>query len=244
MVRCCAIIPTYDNEGTIARVVAEVRHRVPDVIVVDDGSHAPARAAAAGLSERGLADVRFRPVNGGKGAAVTTGLEAAAERGFTHALQIDADGQHDVGDIPRMLEASRANEAALVMGQPIFDATAPRSRLWGRRVSVFFARVETWSRRVGDPLCGFRVYPVRSALEARTKGRAMDFDPEIAVRLAWAGIPIVHVPTRVRYFGTRDGGVSHYRAYRDTLLISLMHARLCLTAFARSVSGRGLGGTA
>jgi glycosyltransferase involved in cell wall biosynthesis len=236
MARYCAVIPTYDNEATVAAVVASVRRSVPDVIVVDDGSHAPARAVAESLAEHRLADVVFRGVNGGKGAAVSTGLEAAYERGFTHALQIDADGQHDVNDIARMLDASRANEAAFVMGQPIFDATAPRSRLWGRRVSVFFARVETWSRRVGDPLCGFRVYPVKEALEAGARGRAMDFDPEIAVRLAWAGVPIVHVPTRVRYIAREQGGVSHYRGFADTWRISLMHARLCFTAFGRLVA--------
>jgi glycosyltransferase involved in cell wall biosynthesis len=226
--RYCAIIPTYDNAHTIAAVVKSVRAHLPDVIVVDDGSHEEAHAEAERLAREKLAIVRFRPENGGKGAAVLTGLTAAHEEGFTHALQIDADGQHDASDIPRFLAASRANEEALVMGQPIFDETAPRARLWGRRVSVFFCMVETWSRRVGDPLCGYRVYPVKATLKAAARGRAMDFDPEIAVRLAWANVPIAHVDTRVRYVSRDEGGVSHYRGFWDTFFISVMHTRLCL----------------
>jgi glycosyltransferase involved in cell wall biosynthesis len=225
--RYCAIIPTYDNAATVARVVANVRRHLADVIVVDDGSHDEARAVAQSLADEGAAIVRFRAENGGKGAAVLTGLQAAREEGFTHALQIDADGQHEVDDIPRFLAASRAHETALVMGQPVFDESAPKARLWGRRVSVFFCMVETWSRRVGDPLCGYRVYPVIPTLDAAARGRAMDFDPEIAVRLAWAGVPIVHVETRVKYISRADGGVSHYRGFLDTFFISLMHTRLC-----------------
>jgi glycosyltransferase involved in cell wall biosynthesis len=226
--RVCAVIPTYDNAKTIAAVVESVRAYLDDVIVVDDGSHEEARAVAEKIAAEKRALVRFREKNGGKGAAVLTGLEAAREEGFTHALQIDADGQHDVSDVPRFLAASRANERALVMGQPVFDGSAPKSRLWGRRVSVFFCMVETWSRRVGDPLCGYRVYPVEPTLDAAARGRAMDFDPEIAVRLAWADVPIEHVETRVKYISAAEGGVSHYRGFADTFFISLMHARLCV----------------
>src|ERR1700722_16663218 len=144
--RPCVLIPTYDNEATLEGVVRRAREHVTDVIVVDDGSHDAARAVAQKLHEAGLADVRFHDKNRGKGAAMLTGLEAAHERGFSHAVQIDADGQHDPADIPRFLEASRTDPRALVMGQPIFDASAPRHRLWARQVSVFWCRVETWSR--------------------------------------------------------------------------------------------------
>lgn len=226
--RYCAIIPTYDNETTLEHVVREVRACIADVIVVDDGSGPAARAVAERLDDEGLARVVFRSSNGGKGAAVKTGLEIAAGHGFSHALQIDADGQHAASDIPRMLDTSREEPRALVLGQPVFDDTAPRSRRIARKISVFWCAVETLSRRIGDPLCGFRVYPVTATLAIRARGDAMDFDPEVAVRLVWAGYPIRHVSTRVRYISREDGGVSHFRLGRDTFLISWMHTRLCV----------------
>jgi polyprenyl-phospho-N-acetylgalactosaminyl synthase len=227
--RLCAVIPTYDNARTLEAVVGGVREHVEDVIIVDDGSGPETQAVVASMKERGLADAVHRPENGGKGAAVKTGLARAAERGFTHALQIDADGQHAASDIPRFLTASRSDPGALVLGQPVFDGSAPVGRRIARWISVFFCAVEILSFRIGDPLCGFRVYPVRAALDAGARGDAMDFDPEIAVRLARAGMRVLHVRTGVRYVPTREGGVSHYRLWRDTLLISWMHTRMCLS---------------
>lgn len=231
--KVCAVIPTFDNAGTLDRVVRAVREHVADVIVVDDGSGAEARAIAERLAADGVARVVFRPRNGGKGAAVKAGLERAREDGFTHALQIDADGQHHTADIPRLLQEAAEHPNALVLGQPVFDDSAPIARRIARNISVFWCAVETLSRKIGDPLCGFRVYPVDATLEARPRGNAMDFDPEVAVRLAWAGHPVRHVSTRVRYVPREDGGVSHYRLVRDTLLISAMHAMLCVFGLAR-----------
>ncbi len=234
----CVVIPTYDNPLTLEAVVERVREHVADVIVVDDGSGEEARAVARSLQTRGRATVFFRETNGGKGAAVLSGLAVAKERGFSHALQLDADGQHDTDDIPRFIAASKSNERALVLGQPVFDSSAPRGRLWGRKVSVLFCAIETMSARVGDPLCGFRVYPVGPTLATKPSGRVMDFDPEIAVRLAWAGLPILHVSTRVKYIGRDEGGVSHYRGFADTLKISLMHTRLCIEGVFRVLTGQ------
>lgn len=230
--KVCALIPTYDNARTIEKVVEEVRAHVPDVIVVDDGSGPDAVAAAKRLAEAGRAHVVFRPANGGKGAAVKSGLAEARARGFTHAVQIDADGQHHADDVPRLLAESAAHPDALVLGQPVFDASAPRGRRIARQISVFWCAVETLSSAVGDPLCGFRVYPVAAALAANARGDKMDFDPEIAVRLAWAGHPIVHVSTPVRYLARAEGGVSHYRFWSDTALISWMHTRLVFRGMA------------
>lgn len=229
--RICALIPTYNNPATLARVVEKVRAYLPDVIVVDDGSDAEARKVAEELASAGLALVHFRERNGGKGAAVKTGFGIAKERGFTHALQIDADGQHDVGDIPTMLEAVRQQPEAAVLGQPQFDDSAPLGRLMARQITVQLCRLEAWSRGIGDPMCGFRIYPLAASLAADAKGDAMDFDPEIAVRLSWAKVPLLHVPTRVRYISKADGGVSHYHLFRDTALIGWMHVRLCTIGF-------------
>jgi hypothetical protein len=141
-------------------------------------------------------------------------------------VQVDADGQHDVRDVPEFLAAAERTPDALVLGVPRFDATAPRSRLYGRRLSVFWARVETLSGVVQDPLCGFRCLPLAPtvALLARTPlGDRMEFDLQLVVRLVWAGLPVVSIPTRVTYF--RDG-LSHFRPWQDNVLISWAHARL------------------
>ncbi len=236
--RPCVVIPTYDNPDTIATVVSAVRAHVAEVIVVDDGSHEPAASRIAALAASGLAHVVRRSHNGGKGAAVKSGLAEAQALGFTHALQIDADGQHELADVPRFLAAAREQPLGLVLGQPVFDATVPKARLYGRRISVFWARVETFGDVVGDPLCGFRVYPVTAALAARATGDRMDFDPEIAVRMAWMGVPILRVPTRVRYLPAEHGGVSHFQGVRDNLRISWVHTRLVIEACIRLVFGR------
>jgi polyprenyl-phospho-N-acetylgalactosaminyl synthase len=231
--RACVLIPTYDNPATISAVVEAVRRYVEHVVVVDDGSGEDGRRAVQALGERSLAHVVRREKNGGKGAAVKTGLAAAQGLGFTHAVQVDADGQHDVRDIPRFLEASRAEPEALVLGAGVFDASAPKSRLIGRKITVFWTTIETFGRVVQDPLCGFRVYPVAATVAARAWGNAMDFDPEIAVRLFWAGVRILNVPTRVRYLASAEGGVSHFRMVADNILISWMHTRMVFGALAR-----------
>jgi polyprenyl-phospho-N-acetylgalactosaminyl synthase len=231
--KVCVIIPTYNNPGTLARVVNNVRRHIPSIIVVDDGSGHEAKAVAAQLAKDGLAQVHYREENGGKGAAVYTGLELARAAGYSHALQVDADGQHDLDDIPAFLHASAAAPEALVLGQPIFDSSAPTSRRLGRKVSIFWCMIETLSVAIGDPLCGYRVYPVAEALAANPTGRRMDFDPEIAVRMKWDGAPIRHVRTKVRYLAAEAGGVSHYRGFHDTWLISMMHTRLCVIGILR-----------
>jgi glycosyltransferase involved in cell wall biosynthesis len=232
--RLCAIIPTYNNPATVAEVVARVRDHIADVVVVDDGSAEPARRVIEELGAAGRCHAVFRPHNGGKGAAVKTGLAWARDHGFDYALQIDADLQHDPTDIPKLVAGIRdIPEGTLVLAQPIFDASAPKGRLRARKISVFWAMVETLGRKVGDPLCGYRVYPVATALRVAARGNAMDFDPEIAVRLVWAGVAVVHVPTPVIYRTADAGGVSHYRAVIDTLLIAAAHVRLCTEGVLR-----------
>lgn len=235
--RVCAIIPTYNNPQTIEEVVTRVRAHLSDIVVVDDGSAAPTKEVLAKLAAANLCTVVSRPENGGKGAAVKTGFAWAHEHGFDYALQIDADLQHDTNDIPRMLAAlGEPTATTLVLAQPVFDASAPKGRLRARKITVFFAMVETLGRKVGDPLCGYRVYPVEAALGVKARGDAMDFDPEIAVRLVWAGAQVVHVPTPVVYRSAEAGGVSHYRAWADTLLIAGTHFWLCTEGVLRILS--------
>lgn len=233
--RPCVLIPTYDNPATVRAVVERARAHCPDVIVVDDGSGPEARAALDAIAREGLAHVHRRPQNGGKGAAVKTGLDVAWARGFTHALQVDADGQHALDDIPRFLAISQENPGALVLGAPLFDESAPKSRLRARKITIFWTNFEAGRGVIEDPMCGFRVYPIAPARAAGARGDAMDFDPEVAVKMAWLGVPVINVPTRVRYVPREQGGVSHFRMVRDNALISWMHTRLSLTRIARAM---------
>jgi glycosyltransferase involved in cell wall biosynthesis len=233
--RVCAVIPTFDNPLTIAKVVADVRPHVAEVLVVDDGSGEAGRRAVDELGRQGVARVVRRETNGGKGAAVKTGLRAARELGYSHALQIDADGQHDPTDIPTLLGRAAARPAAAVLGHPIFDESTPRGRRAAHRFTNFWTRIETAGAAIEDPQCGFRVYPVERALAAEPRGDRMDFDIEIAVRLAWSG-EIINVPTRVRYLPREAGGVSHFRPFRDNLAITWMHTRLVVASLWRRLS--------
>lgn len=233
--RPCAVIPTYDNPDTVRAVVERVGPLLP-VIVVDDGSAAPGRAVVEAIGRDGLAFVHHRERNGGKGAAVTTGFELAHAQGYTHALQVDADGQHALDDIPRFLEAARAQPSALILGAPLYDASAPKGRLIGRQITRFWTNIETYGRVIDDPMCGFRVYPVAPALAvARRCGQRMDFDIEVAVRLVWERLPVVNLPTRVHY---PEGGVSHFHLLRDNVRISWMHSRLVVRSWARLLAPR------
>jgi glycosyltransferase involved in cell wall biosynthesis len=224
--RTCALIPTFNNPMTIGRVVSEVRRHLDDVLVVDDGGNEEARRVLDEIATHGAARVIRREQNGGKGAAVKTGLRAAQELGFSHALQIDADGQHDTADIPKFLARAAERPQAAVLGHPVWDETMPPGRRAAHALTNFMVFVQTGGRNIVDPQCGFRVYPVGPALEVAPRGDRMDFDVEIAVRLHWAGIPIVNVPTGVRYLSREAGGTSHFRPVRDNVALTLMHTRL------------------
>jgi hypothetical protein len=174
-----------------------------------------------------------RAVNGGKGAAVMSGMDAAFADGLTHALQVDADGQHSLADIPGFLDASRADPEALICGVPAYDASVPKGRLYGRYATHVWVWIETLSFAIRDSMCGFRVYPLAPAHrlinEARL-GTRMDFDIEVLVRLFWRGVRIINRPTRVIY---PEGGISHFRLWRDNLRISWMHTRLVFGMLVR-----------
>ena len=222
-----ALIPIYNHGDTIASVVTPLRARGLACRIVDDGSDAHTRARLDELRARFPdVEVEHLPRNLGKGAAISRGLEWLAEQGFTHALTLDADGQHDARDVPAFLDAARQSPGALILGQPVFGADVPKSRLHGRRISRFWVHVETLSSAIADPLCGFRCYPIAATtplLREHAIGTRMAFDPEIAVRLVWAGVPVINISTRVTY--PRDG-ISHFRLIADNARISWMHTRL------------------
>lgn len=231
----CALIPIYNHGSTIARTVHALRMHGLPVLIVDDGSDEPTRNVLDALL-RDTDEVRLLrlPHNQGKGRAIDTGLLAAREAGFSHALQIDADGQHDTGDAPRFLAIGRAHPRALVCGAPIYDTSVPRARLYGRYVTHVCVWLETLSLALRDSMCGYRLYPLHAycAESARKPPLPrMDFDTEIAVRLIWRGVPVANLPTRVIY---PENGLSHFRMFRDNLRISVMHMRLLLGMLPRA----------
>jgi glycosyltransferase involved in cell wall biosynthesis len=225
----CLLIPIYNHKDTIGSVLESLTYLELPCLIVDDGSdEATQETLRKECARRPWTELSRLPVNRGRGAALRHGYGRAAERGFSHVVQLDADGQHDPADVPRFLEAARRQPEALILGRPIFGADSPRIRRWGRRLSQGFVWLVTGSFAVEDPLCGFRCFPLRRTiplLDAVSLGSRMEFDPEIVVRLAWAGIPIVNIPTRVRYF---PGGLSNFRMVRDNALIVRAYTRLVL----------------
>ncbi len=223
------VIPCFNHAKPLARVLHALEALELPIILVDDGSKRDEALlidkTLEALPKEKVTLVR-RPFNGGKGAAVIDGALYAQKAGFTHILQIDADGQHDIGDAKKLLELSKDNPEALISGFPLYDKTVPKGRLVGRYITHFWVWLETLSSTIVDSMCGFRVYPldplIRVVKEAHP-GRHMDFDPEILVRLYWDGVPMKFFATRVIY--PKDG-TSNFDALKDNWRISKMHARL------------------
>ncbi len=231
------LIPSYNPGPQVYETVRAARARWTPVWVVVDGSDDGTRQ---GLEQMARDDAGLRVLalesNRGKGAAVLHALGHAAAAGFTHALTMDADGQHPAASIPEFMAASQRAPEAMVLGVPQFDASAPALRVKGRRISNWWANLETLWCGIQDSLFGFRVYPVRALLEVMQRQRWMrrfDFDPEAAVRLAWRGVPPLNLPAPVRYLRPDEGGVSHFRYGRDNALLTWMHVRLMLGFLAR-----------
>ncbi|PXW43526.1 putative LPLAT superfamily acyltransferase [Klebsiella oxytoca] len=223
----CVLIPCYNHGAMMASVLARLQPFGLPCIVVDDGSDDATRDELARLSaeDKNLTLIRLS-INSGKGAATICGMQAAAEAGFSHVVQVDADGQHAIEDIPKLLALAELHPTALISGQPIYDDSIPRSRLYGRWVTHVWVWIETLSLQLKDSMCGFRVYPVEPTLQLAqqvTLGKRMDFDTEVMVRLYWQGNTSYFVPTRVTY---PLDGLSHFDALKDNLRISRMHTRL------------------
>jgi predicted LPLAT superfamily acyltransferase len=225
--RPCLVLPVFDPGPALARTVAALAAHGLPMYLVDDGCGPGTRQELRDLAQaQPLARLLTLDPNQGKGAAVLAALRQAGRDGFSHALQVDADGQHDPGAVPEFLARGRANPGAVVAGSPRFDESAPASRKYWRRVSHFFVWVSTLSLDIQDSLCGFRLYPLAPTLELMDRESIpprMDFDTEMIVRLHWAGVPVLNHPVAVTY---PPDGVSHFRAWRDTLRIIWMHHRL------------------
>jgi len=223
----CILIPVYNHENPLPGIVERLSaYRLP-CLLVDDGSDACCAAIIRGLADRysWVQSIRLE-LNQGKGAAVKAGILAAQAQAYSHALQIDADGQHDLDDLDKFLAAARQQPEAVVIGRAIFDASIPKLRYYARYLTHAWVHINTLSCAIPDSMCGYRVYPVASCaklIQSIAMENRMGFDTEILVRLYWQGVTVISIPTQVRY---PLDGLSHFRAWEDNLLLSQTHARL------------------
>jgi glycosyltransferase involved in cell wall biosynthesis len=224
------LIPSYNPGERILETVQQAREQWNPVWVVIDGSTDGSVEKLLPLAEKdtGL-KIIVLPRNQGKGAAVLHGAKLAHALGFTHVLTLDSDGQHPTSLIQTFMSASKNHSLALILGKPVFDAKAPRIRVYGRKISNGWANLETLWHGIGDSLYGFRVYPIAPLIKIMEGSRWMrrfDFDVELVVRLCWQGFRPINIDSPVRYFTQAEGGVSHFKYGRDNLLLTGMHIRL------------------
>ncbi|MDR0720111.1 MAG: glycosyltransferase family 2 protein [Treponema sp.] len=229
--RAGLLIPVYNHGKTAFSITGTLSSLGLPIILVDDGSGSETKAYLEKAAAFPGVVLLTLEKNTGKGGAVMAGMEKAGLMGLSHVLQIDADGQHDIAKAAFFLEESRKAPERIICGFPQYSGDAPGSRLAGRKISNFWAAVETLSGELNDVLCGFRVYPVLKSLEVIKKNARrlfpmdtrMGFDPEILVRLYWAGVRPLYFPVRVRYF---PDGISHFHMVKDNIRLSLMFTRL------------------
>jgi len=222
------VIPVYNHERAIPVVLAAVLQHGLHCILVDDGSD---NACAQVLDQLALQEplrvtLLRHAANCGKGGAVLTGLRYLARQGYSHALQIDADGQHDASDIPRFTALSASHPQAVINGCPVYDDSVPKGRLYARYLTHVWVWINTLSFDIRDSMCGFRLYPlatVTTLIATQKIGSRMDFDTEILVRMHWRGIHVINLPTHVHY---PADGISHFKVWLDNFLISRMHSVL------------------
>ena len=225
-VRLCAIVPVYRHEKASRAVVEKlVSYNLPVILVADGNAPEGHEILVQITKEFPNVELVTHKVNRGKGGAVRSGMEAAVAAGYTHALQVDADGQHDMEAIPFFMKAAKKHPADMICGFPQYDDSVPKSRENGRKVTNFWVAVETLSKDIPDAMCGFRVYPLATSWKVvrRFRNNRMGFDIEILVRLSWAGLKMRFYPIKVSY---PEDGVSNFRMFHDNVAISLTHSML------------------
>jgi glycosyltransferase involved in cell wall biosynthesis len=236
--RICVIVPVYNHGLTVGRVVSEAKSLFP-VIAVDDGSTDDTPAALA--AESGVTVVTL-PLNRGKGGALRAGFARARELGFTHAITIDADGQHPTAALPEFAAAGRRRPDAFIIGvRDLKLAGAPFGRRATNGLSTFWFRFET-GLQLTDTQCGYRCYPLAAILPLRVKSERYAFELEIMVKAAWAGIPLLPQPVAADY-AAPTSRLSHFDPWRDMAQISRLHSRLSMQTFCMPPLLRNLSAT-
>ncbi|MGB5788234.1 MAG: glycosyltransferase family 2 protein [Pseudoalteromonas nigrifaciens] len=235
MNKFCIVIPNYNHTSVIAAVLTSLAEYNLPIIMVDDASNEAAKAVFSALvQQHPLLTIVTHEHNQGKGGAVQSGLHYAYQQGYSHAIQVDADGQHNLADLAQLLRLSNANPQALVSCCPIYDASVPKHRYLARYLTHVWVWIETLSFEIVDSMCGFRVYPLGACeklLKEVKLGKRMDFDPEILVRLYWRNVPFIFLPSQVIY---PENGLSHFQPLHDNVRISWLHTRLFFGMLVRS----------
>ena len=226
--KACVIIPVYNHQHAIASVVDQIKIFGLHCYLINDGSSVDCSKVLQKIASEESEWVTLfeRESNGGKGAAVIDGFKLASQDGFSHAIQVDADGQHQLDDISHFLDASEKTPDKLILGAPQFDESVPKKRLYGRQITNAWIWIHTLSFSIKDGMCGFRCYPlieVNKLLASTTIAKGMDFDIDIIVKLYWQGVDVINVSTNVRY---PIDGVSHFNMLQDNVLISIKHTQL------------------
>ncbi|WP_019028212.1 glycosyltransferase family 2 protein [Colwellia piezophila] len=231
----CFIIPNYNHTHQLEDVLLRLSAYELPIIMINDGSEASAKQLFETLVDKvPLLTLIHLSENQGKGGAVQRGLRHAFQLGFEYGIQVDADGQHNLADVPLLIDLSEKHPGALISGKPVYDDSIPKIRYFARFITHFWVYIETLSWQLKDSMCGFRVYPLAPSITLMDNvniGKRMDFDTEIMVRLYWQGLDVKFLPTRVIY---PEFGVSHFRAIEDNVRISWMHTRLFFGMLLRS----------
>lgn len=228
--KICALIPTYNHYLALPGIIGKLKALDLPIFIIDDGSNQETQETLKNLS--GI-EILHLPVNNGKGAAMQAGLKWVAEKGFSHAFQVDADGQHSLDGVADFISLSKKHPSAFLSGKPVYDSSMPLARKIGRWFTHVWVWIETLSFRITDSMCGFRIYPIKASLEVMEKssiGKRMDFDTEVMVKLFWQGIPILMHPVRVTY---PEENHSNFDVIKDNWRITKMHTRLVFTMLAR-----------
>ena len=225
--KVCAIIPTYNHFKALPSIIKSLQGAGLDIFIIDDGSSEETQIALQKLCAKDSSLQLLKlPHNMGKGGAMEAGFKLAVERGYSHALQVDADGQHSLENLTNFIDLSKRNPQALLSGQPIYDASMPMARKIGRWFTHVWVWIETLSFKITDSMCGFRIYPLQPTLGLMNKlsiGKRMEFDTEIMVRLFWQGTPVLMSPVRVTY---PANNLSNFDVIHDNWRITKMHTKL------------------
>ena len=225
--RCCVIIPTYNNAAALPEVIKGILAYTCNVIVVNDGS---TDATASVLSSFPDCKVISHEKNEGKGMALRNGFKYALSLGYEYAITIDSDGQHMPEDLPGFLDMLEKNPGALIVGaRDMSQENVPGKSSFGNKFSNFWYRVET-GIVLPDTQSGYRLYPIHKMAEMTFFTKKFEFEIEVMVRAAWAGIPVLSIPVQV-YYASEESRISHFRPVKDFLRISVLNTILVVFAF-------------
>lgn len=223
----CVLIPTYNNEQTLAKVLNSVLAYTDRIIVVNDGS---TDSTPLVLRQFTSIELVSYAQNKGKGYALRTGFKHAVKLGYTYAITIDSDGQHFADDLCKFLLKLEEHPSAIIIGSRNMDqASVPGKSSFGNKFSNFWFWVET-GLKMRDTQSGYRLYPVKRLENISFFTRKFEFEIEVLVTSAWRGIEIAEVPVRV-YYAEKENRISHFRPFKDFTRISILNTFLVIIAF-------------